>query len=341
MLAERGLPDTPLHVVPETILDDGLLRPKALEPVRTWLDSLASDAQARSALVQRTLTGALDSLPRRANAVAAAVEEQQAAAATLSAAVDAAYADAQEEVDSAVRDGSLLRGEVLARWHDVVGTGDIMRALESRVGWLRDRVRSLVTGRPAADAELRTAVQSGVDAVVEAAADRAAERSAAAWRGLPAGRALLDGAARIDAASAQLDEQTAEEVRAWQAFVFDLVREEGADKRTTARLASLGVNGAGLTVMIAVFASTGGLTGAEVVVAGGTSALGQKVLEAIFGDQAVRTLAARARDDLLERVERLLAAEAARFRDRLARAAPDPAAPERLRTAVREVEQAR
>jgi hypothetical protein len=341
MLAERGLGDTPLHVVPETLLDDGLLRPKALEPVRTWLDGLASDSQARSALVQRTLTGALDSLPKRAGAVAAAVDEQLAAAARLQDAVDSAYTEAQEEVDRAVRDGSLLRGEVLARWHDVVGTGDLMRTLESRVGWLRDRVRSFVTGQPPADAELRTAVQSGVDAVVQAAADRAAERSAAAWRGLPAGRALLEDAARMDAASAALPEETAEEVRAWQAFVFDLVREEGAGKRTTARLASLGVNGAGLTVMIAVFASTGGLTGAEVVVAGGTSALGQKVLEAIFGDQAVRTLAARARDDLLTRVERLLGKEATRFRERLAAAAPDPAAPDRLRDAVRAVEHAR
>ncbi len=66
-----------------------------------------------------------------------------------------------------------------------------------------------------------------------------------------------------------------------------MVRLEGAH----ARLASLGVNGAGLTVMLAVFAHTGGLTGAEVVVAGGTSAVGQKLLEAIFGDQAVRQLA--------------------------------------------------
>ncbi len=53
--------------------------------------------------------------------------------------------------------------------------------------------------------------------------------------------------------------------------------------------------------MLAVFVQTGGLTGAEVVVAGGTSAVGQKVLEAILGDQAVRTLAATAREDLLER----------------------------------------
>jgi hypothetical protein len=123
-------------------------------------------------------------------------------------------------------------------------------------------------------------------------------------------------------------------VRAWQGVVFELVREEGAAKRTTARLASLGVNGAGLTVMLAVFAHTGGLTGGEVVVAGGTSALGQKVLEAIFGDQAVRTLAARAREDLLERVDALLREEAGRFHALLDGAVPDADAFARLHGAV-------
>jgi hypothetical protein len=108
----------------------------------------------------------------------------------------------------------------------------------------------------------------------------------------------------------------------------------------TARIASLGVNGAGLTVMIAVFASTGGLTGAEVVVAGGTSAVGQRLLEAIFGDQAVRTLAARAREDLLRRVERLFAEEARRFETPLAALLPPAGARERLAEALAELERA-
>ena len=120
-------------------------------------------------------------------------------------------------------------------------------------------------------------------------------------------------------------------MRDWQGDVFELVRSEGMGRRTTARLASLGVNGAGLTVMLAVFLQTGGLTGAEVVIAGGTSAIGQKVLEAIFGDQAVRALAAKARENLLERVRRLLDGEARRFTERLEPLAPDAGSAERLR----------
>ena len=123
--------------------------------------------------------------------------------------------------------------------------------------------------------------------------------------------------------------------------MFDLVEREGADKRQFARLASLGVNGAGLTVMLAVFIQTAGLTGAEVAIAGGTTALGQKVLEAVFGDQAVRTMAARARDDLLARVDRLLADEAARFHALLEGVAPADEDRAQVRDALAAVERAR
>ena len=133
-------------------------------------------------LIRRTLEGALASLPARAGGVATAAAEQLAAASELRSEVDAAYAGAQREVEEAMRSGSLLRGEVLARWHEVVGTGDVMRALESRVGWVRDRVKSVVTGKPAPDEELRVAVENRIEAVVRAAAERASERASRAWR---------------------------------------------------------------------------------------------------------------------------------------------------------------
>ncbi len=325
MLSDRGLGTTELLVVPEAELEGGFLPQSALAPVASWLDRLAADAGARAELVRRTLAGALQSLPDRVARIETVLDEQLGAIDQLRADVTGAYGAGVEEIDEAVQSGALLRGEVLARWHDVVGTGDIMRAMESRIGWLRDRVRALVTAGPAPDMALRTAVESSVDGLVHAAADKAAERAAGAWRQRPPGRRLLVEEDRLGAASPQLIERTREEVREWQGFVFDLVSQEGAGKRSTARLASLGVNGAGLTVMLAVFVQTGGLTGAEVVVAGGTSALSQKVLEALFGDQAVRSLAQRARTDLLARVQRLLDEEAARFLTRLDPVSPDPA----------------
>jgi hypothetical protein len=335
MLDEQGLQSAELLVVPETRLVDELLPADALAPVRRWLDGLASDAQARASLVRRTLEGALASLPVRVDAVAAAGDEQVAAADELEGDVERAYAGALEEVEKALRSGSLLRGEVLARWHEVVGTGDFMRALESRVGWLRDRLRSALTGKKPAQEELQDAVESSVESVVRAAADRAAEHAARSWRERAAGRSLVGSQPRLEVVSADFAQDAEAEVRAWQGYVFELVREEGASRRTTARFASLGVNGAGLVVMLAVFAQTGGLTGAELVVAGGTSALSQKVLEAIFGDQAVRTLAAKARADLLERVERLLAREASRFTTLVEPLAPDRERIEAVRAAAR------
>jgi energy-coupling factor transporter ATP-binding protein EcfA2 len=334
MLRDEALGDAELLVVPEVALGDELLPDAALAPVRAWVGDLASDAQARAALVRRTLRGALASLPARAAVVERAAVEQLSAAAELRAETDAAYTAALREVEGALRSGSLLRGEVLARWHEVVGTGDVMRALETRVGWVRDRLRSVVTGTRAADVDLRATVEHRVEAVVRTAAERAAERTTRAWREHVPGRALLTDRPGLDRASPELAVATEAEVRAWQGVVYELVSEEGASKRTTARLASLGVNGAGLTVMLAVFAHTGGLTGAEVAVAGGTSAVGQKLLEAIFGDQAVRALATRAREDLVERIERLLREDAARFHGLLDEAAPEADTFARLHAAV-------
>ena len=187
MMREQGLQDTQLLVVPEAPLEDGRLPAGALAPVRDWLDWLAADANGRAELVRRTLTGALDSLPRRVGFVGRGVADQEATATELTAEVERAYARALDEIDDALKSGALLRGEVLARWHEVVGTGDLMRGLESRLSRVRDRVRSLVTGDPRPEQGLQEAVRSNVDAVVHAAADRAAERAAEAWRAGPPG----------------------------------------------------------------------------------------------------------------------------------------------------------
>ncbi len=69
--------------------------------------------------------------------------------------------------------------------------------------------------------------------------------------------------------------------------------------------------------MVVVFASTGGVTGAEVGIAGGSAVVGQKLLEAVFGDQAVRRLALNARKDLEVRVQALMDEERQRFIERL------------------------
>jgi hypothetical protein len=339
MLRDNGLGDAELFTVDETALEDGRLPAAQLAGVRRWLDALAADADARAAVVRTTLDGALDSLAVRVPALAGHIEAQLAAATTLLAEAQAAYGRARAGIDEGVANGSLLRGEVLARWQDFIGTGELMRALESRIGGLRDRLRAALTGRPVAGTELKAALESNVESLVRAAADRAAERTHDSWSATPAGAALLKhGGRRLMGSTRDLPEDVEREVRAWQGHVLDLVAREGAGKRTAARFLSYSVNAAGLALMVTVFAHTGGLTGGEVAVAGGTSALSQKLLEAVFGDQAVRELAADARLDLMARVGRLLDAQRRRYDALVADAAPEPDSSTHLRAALAAVQ---
>ena len=343
MLAAHGLGGAPLFVVPETTLHEGLLPDPVVAPLRGWFSDLARDAAHRAAVVRRTLDGALDSLRPRTAGLAAQARAQVDAAARLRADAHAAYVGAVAEVDEGMRDGSLLRGEVLARWQEFVGTGELLRTLQDRVGRLRDRLTAAITGRPQPGSELTAALESGVALLVDAAAERAAERAATSWRTSAAGTALLRTTdARLDRSSPNVRDAIERAVRDWQGAVLDLVRREGASRRTNARIAAYGVNATGLIVMIAVFASTAFIpTGAEVGVAGGTTVLSQKVLEALFGDQAVRRLADEARADLRQRVDALLADEEARFTDLLAAHATDLRDAEVLERAAAAVDGAR
>lgn len=312
MLAEHGLAGTPVLVVPEADPQDGLLPEWAVAPVAEWLTRLAADPAARRGVVERTRDGLVADLVVRAGLVADAADAQEAADARLRTAVRAAYAAALDDVERATSDGRMLRGEVLARWQDVVGTGEFMRSVEERVARWRDRLTSAVRGRRAQEPALTEAIGRSLDAVVLDAAEQAAERAHGAWRSDPAGAALLDGLA-LSRSSARLRQDIAAQVRGWQDDVLQLVADEGADRRTQARALSFGVNGLGAALMLAVFASTGGLTGAELGIAGGTAVLAQRLLEAVFGDDAVRRLTRTAHERLLARVRDLLDAEAARF----------------------------
>ena len=125
-------------------------------------------------------------------------------------------------------------------------------------------------------------------------------------------------------------------MREWQPDVLEMVRTEGADKRTTARFLAFGVNGLSVALMIVVFAHTAGLTGAEAGIAGGSAVLGQKLLEAVFGDQAVRSLAERARADARGRVARAARRPSGPATSTCStRLGLDPEAPEQLRARAR------
>jgi GTPase SAR1 family protein len=343
MLTARGLRDSPLFIVPEGEVDEqGLLPSTTVREIRAWLGSLAADAGARDGVVRQTLEGAIRTIAKRSYAVADASRHQFEVQQRLRAEVDDAYDRAIAEVDRASADGTLLRGEVLSRWQEFVGTGELLKSLESKVSWLRDRVTNAVRGQPQQATRVSVAVESGLQTLIVEHAEAAAEQTDAAWRTVVAGRVLLTNDGEdLSRASRDLRQRAERMVRDWQQNVLDMVRTEGADKRTTARFLAYGVNGLSVALMVVVFASTGGVTGAEVGIAGGSAVLGQKLLEAVFGDQAVRRLAANARKDLNRRMLALMDTERRRFTDRLDALEVLEESAEALRVGARKVDDLR
>ena len=333
MLDEAGIHAVLIHTVTEQPRDEsGMLAPVSLAPLTLWIRELGADAPARAAIARQTLAGAVETLAGNLQVLAAEQARQQAAHQSLAAIAAEEYEDALTTIDGALSDGSLLRGEVLSRWHDFVGTGDFFRSLDSTIGRLRDRVGSALRGQPAAAQKVEDALENGIHAVVLDAAARASENTRTRWRASRAGRSLLarldapqavaaapeqnaDGDAKCEVQSAEdiFSAAVAEQIRLWQGSVLEMIREEGADKRKRARFLSLGVNAAAVMLMVAAFSLTGGITGIEAGIAGGSGVVGTKLLESIFGEDAVRRMATRARTDLLERMADLLTEHAQPF----------------------------
>jgi hypothetical protein len=293
-----------------------MLPADAATQLRAWLAALAADAEARERVIRQTLAGAVTALLADAGAIATAAGQQVSAVKVLRADTDAAYAAAVVAVQEGSAEGSLLRGEVLARWQEFVGTGELLRNLESGVGRLRDRIVGAITGKPRDAEVVAGAVESSLETLILSEAEKAEDAVRRSWQAQASGRAVLAASPGLTARH-DLVEPTRRLVRDWQRGVMELVRTQGSDQRTKARVLSFGVNGVGAALMIVVFAQTAGLTGAELGIAGGTSLLAQRLLEAVFGDQAVRTLSARARDDLSTAVDALLETDSARFRGAL------------------------
>ena len=250
------------------------------------------------------------------------------------------YAQAIVDIDGELDRGTLLRGEVLDQWREFVGTGAFMSKLEAGVSKVRDTIKSMFNSGPTPDQQAAGQLESNLLVVTRDAVDRAAEDVVAAWEATPLGEGILAEAPRgIDRAGKALTGSVEHELQAWQEYVLDLVRESSGDKLTLARTLSTGINGVGVALMIAVFSQTGGLTGGEAAVAGGTAAVSQAVLTAVFGEQAVRDLARDARENLLDRLDTILKGDRERFEELLGEASEG--AGESLRGAAEIVNTAR
>ncbi len=341
MLADAGLTDVAVFPIEQQPGEVTTLPEDAVADLTGLLTGLATDAERRSEVVRRTLDGAMDSIGPRTNVVISAGDEQMGAVSELLGATEQAYDDTRSRLAADIRSGTLLRGEVLERWQELIGTAELMRAVQSRISLIRDRLGAFLTGRTGQTMEVQGEITSTLEQLLIDHADRAASTTATTWRTLPGGRQALDDDRTLEQASDAFRDRVGAEVQGWQDDILELVREQGASKRTTARVLAVGVNSVGIALMLVIFAQTAGLTGAEVAIGAGTAGISQTLLSALFGEQAVRELAAEAQRMLLNRIDTLLDADADRFRSRLTALVGEGGTVDDLRAALDRFERSR
>ena len=375
MLEANGLGEVRRFIIPETTVIEDRLPAEVAAPVRDWLTDTARREDRRVAVLTQTMSGVLDTFRSRVPALADQVGEQLLLRRALRESVDAAYAVSLAGFDEATRDGSLLRGEVLARWQDFAGTGDLLRTLQVRRG--RGIGKQKKQRMPTRATALRDALLASMESLVIASADRAAELVVAEWHQQPAGSSLLAGldnasnrpggganetdfvataladlglatgagpaAAGADTASlaratvglATLAQRV---VRTWQEHVLRLVKEENVTKRSIARVVSFDDESLALVLSIGILS----YSSPDAAPDQGESAVPQRLLTSLFGAGLLRDMGARVRQDLRDRVSALFEAEARRYFVIVDSAGvPDEAAAAELRQAGYGLEAAR
>jgi energy-coupling factor transporter ATP-binding protein EcfA2 len=344
MLEANGLSRNQRFLILETVLTEGKLPPEASGPIRQWLTE-AAQSDRRVAVLSQTMSGVLDTFPTRVPALAAQVEAQAARRDELIAAVAGAYRVALTEIETSTADGSLMRGEVLARWQDFAGSGELLRALQARRAMGRQRRRR----GPARAQTLRAAIRTALESLLISVADRAAEDSVSRWRNLPAGAALLDqlaaredgdawggsqfaadaglifgldpaeagapkdspeqAAAALGRASADLPTRAARAVSSWQDQVLRAVKAENVTKRSIARLVNFDDESLATVLMIGLLVQKAPGADDEESMIG----IPQRLLTSLFGAGPLRDVAKRARADLLDRMRLIFDEEMLRF----------------------------
>lgn len=323
--ALRGLDEAQVQIVgvPEGRLDPSgeRLDAPAAAPVLQRVDDLGRDRERRLALARRALEGALAGLDPLLASVAADVERAAAEASALRSITAKSYDAERAALFDELRGGTFLRTEVLRHWESYVKADQITRFFSRGLGRIRGTIVTAIRGMPEAPVGVvEKEVTSDVVAVTVARASEAARRVASEWssRAGPAERLAQDPT--LWSASPDLGARIRPRLHEWVASIATDVQARGAGKRNLAFGVSLGVNALAIAAMVGVFAHTAGVTGTELGIVAATGFLNQKLLQAIFGEAAMREMIAGAR----ERLEALIDDELSKERERFDRLTADP-----------------
>ncbi|MEQ4720458.1 dynamin family protein [Nonomuraea sp. B19D2] len=319
MLTEYGLGEIDRFVINESKVTDGKLPDSEVTDLRLWLAELSVDEERRAQAVRETLNGVLNSFRTRVPALARHLEGQVAFRTELRSDVEAAFQSALSQIDKASKNGSLLHGEVLARWQDFAGSGDLMRSLQ-----LRKRGR---TAKQAPERVLafKAAIRAGLESVIVAAANRACEEVVARWRHRSElGATLAEG---LDRPSDNLVRHTGRAIASWQEHLSELVRTDGVAKRSVSKLVSFDPDSLALIFTVAMFSGSNG------------EGVPHRLVNALLGAESLRGIGAKALSDLRARIGMLFDEESMRYVQALDSAGiPDESAATRLYQATYNLE---
>lgn len=330
LMQTRGLADSPLFVVNEVELTDrGMLPESSLAEIQRWLETVVEDPAARRTILDQTLGGAVRALARRSYGLADPLEEQARVLDELRDDVEAAYAKAIADVEAGARDGSLLKGETLLSWQEFVGTDQFLRGLDSRTGVLRAKLVEIAKGRAFKADEVSNAIALGLQTLVVETAEGATEQVASAWESSDAGRSLLAEDDSLRRASAWLRGAADETVRGWQDEIVDALEDENGDHEDAARPVERGGDAISVALMVTALGD------------GGPADIGEKLLDAVFGEHDTHAMVESARTHIGERITRLLADDRGRFDEALAALGIGPNAAQAVRDASAGIDEVR
>lgn len=343
-LRDRGLSGAPLFVIPETETVDGFLPEPLVAPLQNWLRRVAGDDHARAVVADRTLKGVLGSLPARAESLAVASDAQAVGWQLLHDEVDAVFATARPRLLTNLVDGSLLSGEVLARWQELMADGGFIRRLDGRPRSMVDRVSAAVSTAVRRDSEeaqpLDVPVTEGVSAAIRASLRAATEDVLHRWRRYPFGSALLTARGH-QVTSNDIEPQLERAVRDWRVEVSSRVAAavQKATESTQTRIDSQAA--ADVMFVVAVDRRSEQTAAESAADSAGTVAAARRIVAGFLGAESVRSVAADARADLISRAAVMIDTERRRLERLLESVETRTGRGAALRTAAEFLEKAR
>ena len=307
-LRDRGLRGAPLFTIPEAQTVDGFLPEALVAPLQQWLRRVAGDPHSRTVITNRTLKGAVASLPARTSLLATAADAQAAGWTQLRAQVAAGFGSAGHRLTHSLSDGSLVNGELLARWQEFMADGEFVRRLDAGSSTLADRVTAAVRREPEVVTPFDVPVTEVVTDAVRAALRSATDDVLTGWRQYPFGVALL-AARGHQATGSDVEPRLERAVRDWRSGVsaritaaVEAATPSDSDARVDLQTAA--------DVLFVVLVDARAEADAVDSPAAATVAAARRIIERFLGAEAVEELLGSARAELAARATDLLVARA-------------------------------